>query len=67
MTAPLPGNILAIRVSVGEIVVENQVVAVLEAMKMENEIVAPRGGTITAIATSKGNTIDVGEAIVYLT
>lgn len=66
ITAPMPGNILAIRVSVGETVVENQVVAVLEAMKMENEIVAPRGGTITAIATSKGNAIDVGEAIVYL-
>lgn len=67
ITAPMPGNILAIKVSVGETVVENQVVAILEAMKMENEIVAPRGGTITAIPTSKGNAIDVGEAIVYLT
>lgn len=67
ITAPMPGNILDIRVSVGESVVENQVVAVLEAMKMENEIVAPRSGTITAISTTKGSTINVGEAIVYLT
>ena len=67
ITAPMPGNILDIRVSVGDPVVENQVVAVLEAMKMENEIVAPRSGTITAISTTKGSTINVGEAIVYLT
>lgn len=66
ITAPMPGNILDIRVSVGETVVENQVVAVLEAMKMENEIVAPRGGTITAISATKGGAIDVGEAIVHL-
>ena len=64
--SPMPGNILDIRVSVGDTVSENQVVAVLEAMKMENEIVAPRAGTITAVTATKGSPIDVGQPIVFI-
>lgn len=64
--APMPGNILDIRVKVGDTVAENQVVAVLEAMKMENEIVAPKAGTITAINATKGSAIDVGQPIVFI-
>lgn len=66
ITAPMPGNILDVKVKVGDAVAANQVVAILEAMKMENEIVAPRAGIITAIAVSKGNAIDVGKPIVFL-
>ncbi|CZQ82491.1 biotin/lipoyl attachment [Trichococcus palustris] len=66
VTAPMPGTILDIKVSVGDVVKENQVLAVLEAMKMENEIVAPRAGTITAIPAMKGAPIDVGKTIVVI-
>lgn len=66
IVSPMPGNILDIKVKVGDVVQENQVVAILEAMKMENEIVAPRAGTITAISATKGSPIDVGEPIVFI-
>lgn len=66
ITSPMPGNILDIKVKVGDVVEENQVVAILEAMKMENEIVAPKAGTITAVSATKGSPIDVGQPIVYI-
>ena len=61
-----PGKILDIKVNVGDVVTENQVLAVLEAMKLENEIVAPRAGTITAVIATKGSPIDVGQTIVII-
>lgn len=64
--APMPGNILDVLVKVGDTVTENQVLAILEAMKMENEIVAPKGGTITAVSATKGTAIDVGQPIVFI-
>lgn len=66
ITAPMPGKILDIKVNVGDVVTENQVLAVLEAMKLENEIVAPRAGTITAVIATKGAPIDVGQTIVII-
>lgn len=66
ITAPMPGKILDIKVNVGDVVTENQVLAVLEAMKLENEIVAPRAGTITAVLATKGAPIDVGQPIVTI-
>ena len=66
ITAPMPGKILDIKVNVGDVVAENQVLAVLEAMKLENEIVAPRAGTITAVIATKGAPIDVGQTIVII-
>lgn len=66
ITAPMPGKILDINVNVGDVVTENQVLAVLEAMKLENEIVAPRAGTITAVIATKGAQIDVGQTIVVI-
>lgn len=66
ITAPMPGKILDISVNVGDVVTENQVLAVLEAMKLENEIVAPRAGTITAVVATKGAQIDVGQTIVVI-
>ena len=66
LEAPMPGNILDVKVKVGDKVVENQALVVLEAMKMENEIVAPKPGTITAVYVTKGSPIDVGAPIVTI-
>ena len=49
VTAPMPGNILKVNVNVGDAVKEGQVLVVLEAMKMENEIMAPKNGTVTQV------------------
>ena len=64
--APMPGNILDIKVNVGDKVELNQVLLVLEAMKMENNIVAPFAGTIVSIAAVKGSTIDVGQTMIEI-
>ncbi len=66
MEAPMPGNILDVQVKVGDAVSENQVLVILEAMKMENEIVAPKTGTVTAVYVTKGSAIDVGAPIVTI-
>ena len=66
VTAPMPGNILKVNVNVGDQVKEGQVLVVLEAMKMENEIMAPKAGTITQVVVSKGSTVDTGAALVVL-
>lgn len=64
--APMPGTILAVSVSVGQMVEKNQVVCILEAMKMENEIVAPHAGVIAGIHTSKGTSVNAGEVLISL-
>ncbi len=66
VTAPMPGNILKVNVNVGDQVKEGQVLVVLEAMKMENEIMAPKAGTITQVVVSKGSTVDTGAPLVVL-
>lgn len=66
LRAPMPGNILDIRVSQGEAVKAGQTLVILEAMKMENEIVAPRDGVVNQITTSKGATVDTGATLVVL-
>ena len=53
----MPGNILDVVVKVGDVVKENQVLLVLEAMKMEINIVSPKEGTVVAINVSKGKTL----------
>lgn len=58
--APMPGNILAININVGDVVKAGQVGMILEAMKMENEIMIPCDGKVTAIGTTKGSTVDSG-------
>ncbi|MBT8323499.1 MAG: acetyl-CoA carboxylase biotin carboxyl carrier protein subunit, partial [Eudoraea sp.] len=62
--APMPGLILDINVSVGQEVNEDDALLVLEAMKMENIITAPRGGVIKAIHISKGNPVDKGQLLI---
>ena len=63
--APMPGNVLDIKVSNGQAVKEGDVVVILEAMKMENEIVAPCGGTVTVVA-SKGATVNTGDVLISI-
>ena len=66
LKAPLPGVIKDIKVAVGDQVKEGQVVLILEAMKMENEIFAAEDGTVTAINTPQGTSVNTGDAIVTL-
>ena len=54
ITSPMPGNILAVNVAVGDMVKKGQVLMILEAMKMENEIMAPQDGKVTSVAVAKG-------------
>lgn len=64
--APMPGVILKVNVNVGDKVKEGQVLVILEAMKMENEIVAPKAGTVAQIVTPKGTSVDSGAPLVIL-
>ena len=66
VTAPMPGNILKVNVAQGQAVKEGEVLCILEAMKMENEILAPRAGTVTQVLVSKGSTVDTGAALVVI-
>ena len=66
VNSPLPGVIVEVCVKEGQAVKAGQKVAVLEAMKMENEIPAPKDGTITAIHVSKGDSILEGAPVVSL-
>ena len=64
--SPMPGNILKINVAQGQTVAEGDVLMILEAMKMENEIVATKAGTVVQIVTSKGATVDTGAALAVI-
>lgn len=66
VAAPMPGTILQVAVTVGQQVREGQLLCVLEAMKMENEILAPHDGTVRQILTAKGSGVDTGTALVVL-
>ena len=60
VTSPMPGTILAINVAAGDTVKRGQVLMVLEAMKMENEIMCPCDGKIASVNTSKGASVESG-------
>ncbi len=66
VSSPLPGVIIEVSVTAGQAVKAGQKVAVLEAMKMENEIQAPKDGTVTAVHVSKGDSILEGADIVTI-
>ena len=60
VNAPMPGTILSVNVAVGDSVKRGQVLMILEAMKMENEIMCPRDGWVTAIQAAKGAAVESG-------
>lgn len=62
----MPGNILKVNVTAGQAVKEGDVLVVLEAMKMENEILAPKACTVKQVLVSKGSTVDTGATLVVL-
>ena len=63
VSAPMPGTILDVKVSSGASVSKGDVIMVLEAMKMENDIVAPCDGTVTSIVVKKGDTVQSGDTL----
>lgn len=66
VSAPMPGNILSVNVAAGQSVKAGDVMLILEAMKMENEILAPRDGVVAQVAVSKGATVNTGDTLVVL-
>ena len=60
VTSPMPGNILAVNVAAGDTVRKGQVLMILEAMKMENEIMCPCDGKVVSVNTSKGSSVESG-------
>ena len=66
VNAPMPGTILRVNVQNGQAVKEGDVLCVLEAMKMENEIMAPRAGTVAQVVATKGSSVDTGATLVVL-
>ena len=60
INSPMPGNILDVKVAAGDSVKSGKILLILEAMKMENEIVSPRDGVIASVHVGKGDTVDSG-------
>jgi biotin carboxyl carrier protein len=66
ITAPMPGTILKVNVSNGQAVKKGDVLFVLEAMKMENEIMAPNDGTVAGVSVAQGAAVEAGTALCTL-
>ena len=64
--APMPGTIVNVNVKNGDVVKKGQVLAILEAMKMENEIVAPIDGTVVSVDVEKGQNVNLGDSLVQI-
>ena len=62
----MPGNILKVNVSAGQTVKEGELLVVLEAMKMENEIFAPKSGTVAQVLVQKGSNVDTDAPLVVI-
>ena len=66
VSAPMPGKVVAVKAAVGQAVKKGDVILVLEAMKMENDIVAPQDGTIASINASTGDSVESGAVLATL-
>lgn len=66
ITAPMPGTILKVNVNAGDVVKKGQVLLILEAMKMENEIVAPNDGKVASVNVDKGVSVNAGDVLVSI-
>ena len=66
INSPMPGTILDVRVSAGQSVKQGQVLCILEAMKMENEIISPRDGVIAQVVANKGASVNAGDPLMVL-
>ena len=66
ISAPLQGTVSSVAVKAGDSVKEGQVVAIIEAMKMENEIVAPRDAVVASVAVKKGDKVSAGDLLISL-
>ena len=66
VSAPMPGKILSVKSSVGASVKKGDVILVLEAMKMENEVVAPEDGTVASINVAAGDAVEAGDTLATL-
>lgn len=66
LKAPMPGTVIDFKATNGAAVKKGQTVLILEAMKMENEIVAPKDGTVAQVVTSKGSVVDTGAPLVII-
>lgn len=66
VVSPMPGTIFDIKVAVGDTVSQGDVLLILEAMKMENEIMAPAGGKVLSINTNKGASVNSGDVLVVI-
>lgn len=63
ISVPMPGTILSVKVKAGDAVKKGQVLAILEAMKMENEIMAPADGTVTSVSVAEGAAVKTGDVL----
>jgi biotin carboxyl carrier protein len=66
MMSPMPGKILKVLVNIGDKVAENQPLMILEAMKMENEVVAAKAGTVNGIHVTTGEVVNAGDALITI-
>jgi glutaconyl-CoA/methylmalonyl-CoA decarboxylase subunit gamma len=66
LSAPIPGLILQIKVNVGDKVTQGQIVAIMEAMKMENDLLSPISGTVKEIRLQKGSELSTGDVIMVI-
>ena len=66
VSAPMPGTILDVKCAAGDTVTKGQVLFILEAMKMENDMVAPQDGTVLSVNTTKGSSVSPGDALAVL-
>lgn len=66
VNSPMPGKIVGVNAKVGDAVKKGQVILVLEAMKMENDVVAPEDGTVASVNVAVGSTVEAGETLATL-